>query len=871
MIRYLLHQQYPHRVVASSRPLVYQKSESPSLGYNHALLPSPAPSYKAQPPPLTVPLHQHNQDFPHHHRFPVDTLREPRHQRRRKFRFPMRRRRRNRFLASRFDRFRNPHLPADTLHPTVQPKVPIIHLTTEPVPHGGRSKYQLQDSEEDDYTVIHVNTHHEEHNNHPPTHHPVEPKHDTPPIHKIHGYLPSSSPHYKGNDNNPVLKSHPVSHPSPHPYKGPDHPHPLQQTHISHHLTVKHDSPHKNYSAPTTKYHEDPHHITSYHPPHTYTTKEPHETIPEHHLTILSQHDHLTSEPHHSVVSKSHYKADIHSVHSPVAPESDFKSVTYEPVTAAPNHPVTPKTHHTPLSHTAHYRVTAKSYYKSVTQTPTRQVTPTSYYKPATHSPVTPKSHFEPVTYSHHPPVTPKSHFEPTHIPSPPTTHSPVTPKSHYEPATHSPVTSKSHFEPVTYSHHPPVTPVSYHEPVTPKSHYEPATHSPITPKDHFEPVKYFDHPPITPVSHYEPVTYSPVAPVSHYDPETHFPVTPKPHYTPETYPSVTPKSHYEPVTHSTHPPVTPKVQYEPVTPYYESEHHLPASHPSYLGNDDNPFVLIQDFHKSRQKEHAGYSVPNEQPHHEDHLVHHYNEKANLPSIGEVHHPLPHFPHTTNSPIVHYHTTHPPSVPEHVTQIFPHESYLHEHPEPQLHHLTEPSPPSTPKTSTSFVHFTTPRPVSQLDLHPITEDHPLPHLPPGICPGSYEVTLPPGVAVTPKSDYGLQDPTKIHSAVPAVSHSPPPAPYPVPTSKPAPNAPLPYESHSISPELQHLLLSYPSLYPYPPYYFSVQNVVTFSPFSLSSERGGGPRHSVSQVPPLFHKFFQDRYRIYEYPWRDILQ
>ncbi|ROT62735.1 hypothetical protein C7M84_019403 [Penaeus vannamei] len=243
----------PHRVVASSRPLVYQKSESPSLGYNHALLPSPAPSYKAQPPPLTVPLHQHNQDFPHHHRFPVDTLREPRHQRRRKFRFPMRRRRRNRFLASRFDRFRNPHLPADTLHPTVQPKVPIIHLTTEPVPHGGRSKYQLQDSEEDDYTVIHVNTHHEEHNNHPPTHHPVEPKHDTPPIHKIHGYLPSSSPHYKGNDNNPVLKSHPVSHPSPHPYKGPDHPHPLQQTHISHHLTVKHDSPHKNYSAPTTK------------------------------------------------------------------------------------------------------------------------------------------------------------------------------------------------------------------------------------------------------------------------------------------------------------------------------------------------------------------------------------------------------------------------------------------------------------------------------------------------------------------------------------------------------------------------------------------------------------------------------------------
>ncbi|ROT62736.1 hypothetical protein C7M84_019404 [Penaeus vannamei] len=198
-----------------------------------------------------------------------------------------------------------------------------------------------------------------------------------------------------------------------------------------------------------------------------------------------------------------------------------------------------------------------------------------------------------------------------------------------------------------------------------------------------------------------------------------------------------------------------------------------------------------------------------------------------------------------------------------------------EHPEPQLHHLTEPSPPSTPKTSTSFVHFTTPRPVSQLDLHPITEDHPLPHLPPGNMadyqqgpdhllhdeelsikhhhntpsPGSYEVTLPPGVAVTPKSDYGLQDPTKIHSAVPAVSHSPPPAPYPVPTSKPAPNAPLPYESHSISPELQHLLLSYPSLYPYPPYYFSVQNVVTFSPFSASQERGGGPRHSVSQVPP----------------------
>ncbi|XP_066945721.1 uncharacterized protein [Macrobrachium rosenbergii] len=159
----------------------------------------------------------------------------------------------------------------DTLSPdkVVTPKIPDFHLiSTPPAPILQNGQDSLANYRRNYEKVVypgkqgHPSTVVTTANNFNPFHYhsgTSSSLNNPPPIHKIHGYLPTSSPHYRGNSDNPYLLYH-----STHKSNAQ-----LSNTHkgqYNHHVYLNHGYPIEPYdsdsltlSHPTTKYPLDSH------------------------------------------------------------------------------------------------------------------------------------------------------------------------------------------------------------------------------------------------------------------------------------------------------------------------------------------------------------------------------------------------------------------------------------------------------------------------------------------------------------------------------------------------------------------------------------------------------------------------------------
>ncbi|CAL4069330.1 unnamed protein product, partial [Meganyctiphanes norvegica] len=229
--------------------------------------------------------------------------------------------------------------------------------------------------------------------------------------------------------------------------------------------------------------------------------------------------------------------------------------------------------------------------------------------------------------------------------------------------------------------------------------------------------------------------------------------VTPVPHI--DHHHSTTPAPHHIPITPSS---------FQHVTPYYDSELYIPASDPSYIGNDDNPFIKFQKFHQNKAAFEANIAYlyqqfalqnsdvlheskgfgPHPPEHHSLELPPSYTTLAPPPSytistpVGHNDHiyktsPKPvttHYTSPTKAPFAHYSPTpkrpviqySPPPKPP-INNYSPSHQTIHSSPKPKsyIDHYTQtklPAPQYHPTPSPADGHFTPFGKVKVMQYHP---------------------------------------------------------------------------------------------------------------------------------------------------------
>ncbi|XP_064098085.1 uncharacterized protein LOC135209310 [Macrobrachium nipponense] len=211
----------------------------------------------------------------------------------------------------------------DTLSPdkVVTPKIPDFHLvSTPPAPVSKNGQESLGNYRRNNEKVVypgkqnHPSTVFTMTNNYNPFHYHSGTEdassslNSPPPIHKMHGYLPTSSPHFRGNGDNPYLLYHSIHKSNAQ----------LSNTHkeqYNHHAYLNHGYPNEPYdsdsltlSHPTTKYpfdsHSDHRKVNS-HPPYKEET---------YHSTTARPNYSTTKQPdvHHQLNIRHQYQTTYH-------------------------------------------------------------------------------------------------------------------------------------------------------------------------------------------------------------------------------------------------------------------------------------------------------------------------------------------------------------------------------------------------------------------------------------------------------------------------------------------------------------------------------------------------------------------------------